>query len=65
MKSTLTAKQRESLNAIVAEYPTAKTLTRTEFAKATAKAGLAPPHWILQDKDYYVSRGVFLSLIHI
>ena len=59
MKSTLTAKQRESLNAIVAEYPTAKTLTRTEFAKATAKAGLAPPHWILQDKDYYVSRGVF------
>ena len=59
MKSTLTAKQRESLNAIVAEYPNAKTLTRTEFAKATAKAGLAPPHWILQDKDYYVSRGVF------
>ena len=59
MKSTLTAKQRESLNAIVAEYPTAKTLTRTEFAQATAKAGLAPPHWILQDKDYYVSRGVF------
>jgi len=59
MKNTLTPKQSTSLQAIVSEYPSTTQLSRKELTSACAKNDLAPPHWIMQNEDYKVGRGLF------
>ena len=59
MKNTLTPKQSTSLQAIVSEYPNSTQLSRKELTSACAKNDLAPPHWIMQNEDYKIGRGLF------